>query len=71
MEAMGKAYTVAFITSGYAGSLGHPADFCHLLLVRSAPLTRRKEQWLQCSGGSWFGSDREQALRARAIIFFR
>lgn len=47
MEAMGKAYTVAFITSAMAGSLGILLIFVIAALVRSATLTRRKEQWLQ------------------------
>ncbi len=47
MEAMGKAYTVAFITSAMAGSLGILLIFVIAALVRSATLARRKEQWLQ------------------------
>ncbi|WP_394240800.1 response regulator [Halopseudomonas laoshanensis] len=47
VEEMNNAYTVAFIISALSGSLGLVLTIVIALLVRSATLARRREQWLQ------------------------
>ncbi|QIB50009.1 response regulator [Pseudomonas sp. OIL-1] len=47
MEAMNKAYTVAFITSALSGALGIILTLVIAVLIRKATLERRREQWLQ------------------------
>ncbi|SDS73875.1 Signal transduction histidine kinase [Halopseudomonas xinjiangensis] len=49
VEAMKKAYTVAFITSALSGTLGIALTILIAALIRRATLARRREQWLQAA----------------------